>query len=272
MNDPGPDHAIQPASASASGAPSNLSEAETLIPKPSTAIVPPGLIFGAFVGFLMSVPTALACCWLLGLYESQAPAAFAGAMFGTVAGAFIGGMERKVRGDLVRPDIATIICFVFGLLPGLIIFVRAIRGQFSVYGLVGVVFAVPMIAMLIGGLLDRAYEANRKRSLGATLVFALFGLAALAGLSFLLNKAMQGPDPDELALQVKAHLVREWRKRPDLETVKIRKVSLVHDQGMEYSGFIDASNRDLVEKFRIHVSVDRQDRQGFTAWWQKIRE
>jgi hypothetical protein len=273
MNDPDPDHSIQPASGSAPGVPlSSISETETQFPKPSSGIFPRGLIFGAFVGFLMGVPTALACCWILGLYESQVPAAFAGAMFGTLTGAVIGVMERKARGDLIRPDIATIICFIFGLVPAALMLLQgigAVRGRFSIYALLGAAFTGPMVAMLVGGLLDRAYEASHKRSLGSALGFAIFGLAALAGLSFLLHRMMQGPDADELAPQVKALLVREWRKRPDLESLKIRKVSLVHEGGREYSGAVDATNLDLVEKFTIHVVVDRE---GFTVTWEKVRK
>ena len=54
------------------------------------------------------------------------------------------------------------ICVVYGLLPGLLIFlggIGALRGKF----LLGAAFACPMVGLLIGGLLDRVYEGILRR-------------------------------------------------------------------------------------------------------------
>src|SRR5262245_46022039 len=93
-----------------------------------------GADVGAFVGLPMGAVTGAACCWLTGLFDFLWHGVLIGTLAGPFAGALIGLKERKARGDLVRPDIATLICVVFSLLPAMLIGLQgmsAVRGKFS---------------------------------------------------------------------------------------------------------------------------------------------
>src|SRR5262245_58717163 len=77
-----------------------------------------GTVFGAFAGLLLGALLIGICGWLAGFLW---PGVLIGAIIGPVGGAVIGYVERTRRGDLVRPDIATIIGLAYGLLPSLLI-------------------------------------------------------------------------------------------------------------------------------------------------------
>jgi len=194
----------------------------------------------------------------------------AGAVIGTLGGTIIGIKERKSRGDLVRPDIATFICVGYGLLPALLILLQgvgAVRGRLSGYVLFGAAFAGPMAGLLIGAFLDRAYEAGQRKSWGAALTFGIAGMAAWFGLGLFVHRMMEGPDPDELAKEVRSFLVQDWRKRPEMESLKIQKVSLVRVRNMEYAGLVDALEAGQVAQFSIRVTVEGQ---GFMVEWKQV--
>jgi len=275
MNEPDPENQIQRRPTGISPAPlspgaTDLSGADAAFSESKSRLVPRGQIFGALVGMLMGALTGMAVCWLLGLYDAQWEGVLAGAVIGTVGGTIIGIKERKSRGDLVRPDIATFICVGYGLLPALLILLQgvgAVRGRLSGYVLFGAAFAGPMAGLLIGAFLDRAYEASRRKSWGVVLRFGIAGMVAWFGLGLLVHRMMQGPDPDDLAKEVRSFLVREWRKRPELESVKIQKVSLVRVRNMEYAGLVDALEAGQVAQFSIRVTVEGQ---GFMVEWKQV--
>jgi MFS family permease len=275
MNEPDPENQIQRRPTGISPAPlssgaKDLSEADSAFSESKPRLVPRGQFFGAMVGMLMGALTGMAMCWLLGLYDAEWEGVLAGAVIGTLGGTIIGIKERKSRGDLVRPDIATFICVGYGLLPALLILLQgvgAVRGRLSGYVLFGAAFAGPMAGLLIGAFLDRAYEASRRKSWGVVLRFGIAGMVAWFGLGLLVHRMMQGPDPDDLAKEVRSFLVREWRKRPELESVKIQKVSLVRVRNMEYAGLVDALEAGQGVQFSIRVVVEGQ---GFIVEWKQL--
>ena len=275
MNEPDPENQIQPRPTGISPAPlspgaTDLSGADAAFSESKSRLVPRGQIFGALVGMLMGALTGMAVCWLLGLYDAQWDGVLAGVIIGTVGGAIIGIKERKSRGDLVRPDIATFICVGYGLLPALLIVLQgigAVWGPLSGYALITAAFAGPMAGLLIGAFLDRAYEAGQRKSWGAALTFGIAGMAAWFGLGLFVHRMMEGSDPDELAKEVRSFLVQDWRKRPKMESLKIQKVSLVRVRNMEYAGLVDALEAGQVAQFSIRVTVEGQ---GFMVEWKQV--
>jgi hypothetical protein len=121
-----------------------------------------------------------------------------------------------------------------------------------------------MAGLLIGAFWDRAYEAGQRKSWATALVFGLAGLGAWFGVALFVHRTIQGPDPDDLARDVRTLLVREWRKRPAMEGAKIQSVSLVRTRNMEYSGLVDAMKEGQRIRFHITVKVEGQD--FFVDW------
>jgi hypothetical protein len=203
-----------------------------------------GTAFGAFVGLPMGAAVGAACCWLTGLFDFLWHGVLIGALAGPFAGALIGFTERKTRGDLVRPDVATIACVVFGLLPALLVGLQGlgfVTGGFSAYLLAGAVFAGPMGGLVVGGLLDRALEATLKKSWGAALALAGAGVAGCIAVVCLIDSLAYGPDPQEVGREARALIVSEWRKNPAWRDATIRHVTLVREGRRTYTGFADVT-------------------------------
>jgi hypothetical protein len=223
---------------------------------------PAGMFFGALAGLLLGAVAAGACCWVVGQDEFFWHGTLAGAVIGPLGGAAIGVRERKTRGDLIRPDIAAIIGVAYGLLPALLIVlggVGLVRGKLSGLLLIGAGFAGPMSGLLIGGILDRAYEARRRKSWRAALGFGLVGSAAAIGILLLIARASSGPDPEELVAPTRSAILREWRKDPELQGVKIRNLTLARDSGNRYSGFFDAIIDGQALRHTVTVTVHDAD-------------
>jgi hypothetical protein len=235
---------------------------ETPPPRPKTQKFPTGMLFGAFAGLLLGAVAAGACCWVVDENEFLWHGALVGAVIGPVGAAAIGVRERKARGDFVRPDIATITGVIYGLFPALLILFGGsggIRGRFSGVLLLGAGCAGPMAGLLIGALLDRAYEASRGKLWRPALGFGLVSFAACIGILVLMARAAAGPDPDELAAAARSIILWEWRKDPDLQDAKIRKITLAHDHGKVYSGSFDAKIDGQVARFKLTVFVQGGD-------------
>jgi hypothetical protein len=122
---------------------------------------PPDILFGAGVGLLMGACVGWACCWLVGEVDSAGQGACVGALAGAFAGRALGFRHRKGRADTVSSELGTTICTGYALLPALLIFLGGlglVRGKLSGFLMVGAACAGPMAGLLVGGLLDRAYE------------------------------------------------------------------------------------------------------------------
>jgi len=218
-----------------------------------------GMIFGGLAGLHMGAVAGAACAWLLGLFDYYWHGFFVGAAVGPLGGVLAGFVERKARGDLVRPDIATILGGIFGLLPGLILLLQGIgvvKGVFSGGLLLGAVSGGPMAGFLIGGILDRAFESFLNRSVRRASTLALTAIALCAGIVVLMDGAAYGPDPKEVARQARALITTEWRKDPETKDAAIRTMTLTRDGRRRYTGFAEATIAGQPERLALEALVE----------------
>lgn len=211
-----------------------------------------GIVFGSVVGMLIGVPVGAAVCWLLALHEFRWQGALIGAVLGPLGGALIGW-----RGRQTGTNIATIICAVYGLLPGLLLLGAAgiVKGSFSVYALVGLISIGPMVGLMIGAMFDRAYDEGHKNAWSKALGFGITGMAVCLGLAYFIAMLVPGLDPEKLAPQVKSSILKDWRKNPGLRGATIQKIALATEDGKLYKGFVEATIHDRAERFRLEVVV-----------------
>jgi hypothetical protein len=224
--------------------------------KPKPRGLYPGLFFGALVGLLAGAVVGGAWCWLAGLIDSLWQGVLLGALIGPLGGALIGLKERRTRGALVRPDVATIICPVYGLVPVLLLALRGlgvVQGKVSAYLFLGAVSAGPVLGLLLGALLDRAYEAFLRKSWSGALGFGGAAVAGCAALLYMLVVVTARPDPETVALQARDLILRQWKKDPELRSVKIQNITLIHKGGPMYAGFLDATIGGVAERLRLEV-------------------
>jgi hypothetical protein len=99
----------------------------------------------------------------------------------------------------------------------------------------------PLFGLVIGGVLDRAFEEGRNRSWGRALVFAIGGLALCIGAVYLIDAAAYGPDPEELSRKARALILSKWSKDPQLAGASIQTVTLVRQGRTAYTGQADAT-------------------------------
>jgi hypothetical protein len=123
------------------------------------------MFFGLFSGLLFGAVTGLACHLIVGSPQPLSQFGFVGGLAGVVYGCAIGVRDRRKHGGALESNAATHIGILFGLIPGLLLLLGGIgivRGKFSVYVVVSGFFMCPMAGLLVGGLLDRMYEAYLK--------------------------------------------------------------------------------------------------------------
>lgn len=236
MNNPEVEHRIQPRSDVGERPPSSGGITDSPSVQDSTPCgkrrqrtIAAGTVFGAFVGLPMGAALGAACCWLVGQFDFLSNGVLIGIFIGPMAGSFIGFTERKLRGDLVRPDTATFIGIVFGLFPALLVGLgglSGVTGRFSGYLLLGAFFAGPMCGLLIGGILDRAFEESLKRAWGTAVTYAVLGIAVCIGLVCLIDAAAYGPDPKEVSRQAKKIITWQWSMDPELRDAAVQNVTL----------------------------------------------
>jgi hypothetical protein len=215
-------------------------------------------LFGAFVGLAMGAVVGAAVRWITGEFDLLWSGVLIGALTGPFIGGLIGFAERWLRGNLIRPDLAAIICIVFGLLPAVLVGLQGlggVRGRLSGYLLVGAVFVGPMTGLVIGGIFDRAFEAFLKRSWTAMLPFAT-GIAVCVGIVCLVDAAAYGPTPEEVATKAKASIALEWKSDPDARGAKIHGVNLVRKGRSAYTGFADVTVAGQRERRPLEAVVE----------------
>jgi hypothetical protein len=127
---------------------------------------PRGMRFGSCVGLFAGAAVGAAAC-LLG---QQRPFLLATTMVATgagcAAGGFIGARQMKNPRKTASPDIATCICVVYSLIPAAVVLLGGlgfVEGKLSGYAVLGTAFGIPMVASLIGAVLDRIYERALRR-------------------------------------------------------------------------------------------------------------
>ena len=102
-----------------------------------------------------------------------------------------------------------------------------------------------------------------KKSWGRPLLIGVAGIGAYFAVVLFFVVAVYKPDPNELAAEIKPLILQEWQKRPELSNATIQSVTLVHQGGNIYTGFIDATLDSKTERLMLEVTHD-----GGTITWQ----
>jgi hypothetical protein len=255
--------------ASFSGAPGSTDAADPAqLPELHVRTVRSGIFFGSFVGTVMGALVGAACCWLMWLPDLANRAIVVGGALGLVGGVAIGWKERKSR----RPDIATIICASYWLVPALCMLLRGagvVNGKFSGYLFLGMGFVGPMGGMLLGAILDRAYESIVGESWGKAFGFSAAGALACTWIGFGIATTNLGPDPKDLAWQTRSVILREWHKDPELQSATIEDCTLTYKSGRTYEGSFQATISGDLARFDLEVEVEGEI---LNIRWQPIDE
>src|SRR3989442_227881 len=185
MASPEPDHQIQATSSATSAPPPDAldrPQGNDITGRQRTRLG--GTVFGALAGIPLGGLVSAVCCWLTDFGDYAWEGALVGALLGLGGGAGIGFLERTIRGDLLNPEIATIISGIFGLLVALLLLAglgEDVAGKFRAFLFLGILCAGPAGGLLVGAFLDRAPEASRQGSWGWAIGFAGFAIVACAG-------------------------------------------------------------------------------------------
>lgn len=218
-----------------------------------------GVVFGALVGLPLGAVASAACCLLMELFDLLWHGVLIGSLTGPFGGAILAFTERKIRGDLIRPDIATFIGIVYGLLPALLTLLGGmgmVSGNLSGRFFIGSIFIFPMIGMLIGGILDRAFETMLKKSWSTAMALGLSGLAVCGGLLYGIDAAAYGPEPKDVIREARAIILTRWENQLKLRNATINTVTLVRKGRRMYTGFVDATIDDRSERLDLEVVVE----------------
>ena len=277
MKDPDGDQQIQPQPSPASSSASFSEDAGPPMAVEADRFDEPRLrhrrsrmLFGALVGLLMGAVVGTACGWLFGFVDCVWGGTLIGALIGPLGGVLIGTRTGEGQGELVRPDIATIVCFLYGLVAsGLSLFwTPRWAGQqveFATY----IFWGSPLAGLLIGALLDRAYEAGINRSRSRAVICGAIAVAACVALSWVLVAVGSRPVPEVVAAKARLLIQEHWQKTPELRGGTIQNVTLVHEGGNVYSGFMEAQLGGLTLHYRLKVIFDGK---GFEAEWNAVQQ
>src|SRR5262249_5684113 len=162
--------------------------------------------------------------------------------------------ERSLRGVLVRPDVATCVAVVFGLVVavGVFVVVGPVFGALSARAFVIALFIGPVVGLIVGGVLDRAFEAGGRRPWAGRVWFGGFGLAVcVGGVALILTKS--DPPPETVAEKAREVIVVVWEVNPDMEGARIRKITLGPPTHRTYVGIIDATIDGRPVRFDLTV-------------------
>ena len=227
--------------------------------RPNSSLVNAG--FGALAGLPLGAAAGAACCWQMGLWDEFWQGVRFGMLAGPIAGALIGYLQGRLRAELVRPQVATFAGIGFGLLTAVLIgymfFAGRITGRFSLLTLAGVTFTSPMIGLMIGGVLDRAFEEVLRKRWGVAAATGVVGLAISGGVIWLIDSSAYGPEPAEIGRLASAAILEDWSDNPELRGAEIQEVSIVRLGRRAYTGFIVLRVAD--EEVRFVVAASLQD-------------
>jgi hypothetical protein len=222
--------------------------------------LPQAIVFGAIAGSMMGALVGEASFWLRGLDGNLAQGAWIGAILGSIGGVLIAIAERTIRGPFTRPDIATAIGIFYGLLPVLIGVIGIHSANASEPGgaLIETLIGGPIVGLLIGALLDRAFEGICNKAWRKGIIVAVAGLSVSAAVAWGMVWKPLGPDPADLAQKTKNMIRRKWLENPELRHATIEKVTLIRETGMRYTGSFEATIDGQLERFRLTVIVSGQ--------------
>jgi hypothetical protein len=255
-DDPHIGHGIQPAP---EPKPPGLGDG---VPTAATEIAPGqlwfGVVFGGAVGAVFGALLGGGAVRLAGELDYAWRGFLFGGLAGFPAGAAIAAVERWIRGRFSRPDVATHVGAVLGLLPAVLMLFAAagaVRGVMTFFLALGLVFVGPMLGMLIGALFDRAVEASQRAAWFTSLKFFLAAILVCGGLAYAISRPPAGPDLKSLTNRVRAVIIHEIRADPGHEDTSVDGFSLNHDGDNRYSGTMEVSLKGRIDRFRVTVTV-----------------
>jgi hypothetical protein len=115
------------------------------------------LACGVAAGVILGVGDGLLLHYLAGAPASPPEAAGWGALLGAGGGVLFVVLERALRGPTAGVALGAVLGVLFGLVPALMILLRGNAGGGKM--LAGLVFAPLAAGLILGGLLDRCFEA-----------------------------------------------------------------------------------------------------------------
>ena len=122
---------------------------------------------GCAVGLLFGLLMSACMAWQLDRMDAVVVFMVGGALLGVILGGFLGWLHFYKRKTAESSDLATTIAVVFALIPTglqLIANLNRVDGRGSILGVVGVAFGFMMIALFLGGALDRLYENSLRKA------------------------------------------------------------------------------------------------------------
>ena len=202
------------------------------------------MAFKAFSGLLMGAATGAACCWLIDMFDHFWQYVAVGASAGAVVGLMLGLKAPKARKSLARVNLATNLCASYSVLLSLLFFVQCaggVPGKGTGMVFIGCLFAGPMAGLLLGAILDRAFEEFKMRKPILAIGSALIAIAASASTVLLFDWLCYGPDTEFIASRIETMLVSEWELRRDIKKARIQHLDVRRNGRFGYVGSFDAT-------------------------------
>ncbi len=210
-----------------------------------------GTLYGAVVGMPIAALAAGLAAWLTEYEDDAWTFALFAALIGIPVGALIGYLERTIRGDFAKTDVATFVGGGFGLTIALLVLVGTF-GSIGGYWFLGMLCAGPMGGFLVGAIFDRAYEGFEQRLWGSAFGFVCLGMVAcLAPIHLIVTYS--APDPRVIERETMKAVLSNWQADPAFHKAKIRKVELERVEGRSYAGTMDAAIDGAVMRFDVEV-------------------
>jgi hypothetical protein len=214
-------------------------------------------LFGALAGIPIGALIGGVCCWLVDYGDYAWYGAACGAAIGFAAGAITGMAEHLIRGELVKPDIATHLGFLLGLFPTALLFLgfgAAPGGRFSGYLCIGGLCAGPMGGLLVGAMLDRVHDALGTRSWTTVTGFTLASLAICLGPLYLIQ-GYSDPDPKMISRETRKLMAERFSFDPEWKGARIHKLELEHQGDRIYTGIAEITLHDRPRRLDVESHI-----------------
>jgi MFS family permease len=214
-----------------------------------------GTVFSLFAGLVLGATLGAVIPWLTDQFLFFWLGVSLGAFTGAGVGWLLGAAYRARWSKSTRAHLGTVLGVTYGIIPSLLLVAlgtRELRGLNSGYVLMGCLFAGPMVGLILGGILDRAFEEWQRNHRRLARRFGLTAMAvALLSIGFF-DWLAQGPAPEALGNRVKQMLVSHWQERYGRHLTNFRPIELKRKGRMEYEGEADA----LVDGKSIHLTLE----------------
>ena len=97
-----------------------------------------------------------------------------------------------------------------------------------------------------------------RRGWGRPVAVAAGVVVAVASLGSCVGRMTDTPSADDVANEIKPHLLEDWHRDPTLRDASIQRVTLTHVKGTVYTGFVDATIAGKPERLALRVVCGRR--------------